>query len=386
MSIEAYGRAMVRELTLWDPFNYSFPFDVNQLSDRAIVYGLYADAYINGHEYLTEVEAVELANLLNDYNAKLAELTTQQQVVLKDIVSKRYLAGVDKVIHDQKMDVKKAGIDADSAMWDAKTAALATDQAVLATLDAKLATEIIKTGAKVTELQAYLGIESYNLSEVDVQIAEKEIQSAEVDIKKLNTANEILKIQIDIVNAAIQLTNVDVEIARTKASVAGINRDIAKIGLLDSDLLVAKAQTTIADSELSVAAERVVLANARSAELDKELNYEQTVLPTQAGQEFSTKSTMMDLKDTMRIAALTQSQQSREFTIDARTKESALGVSFTDLEEAEQVLLDSLKVDLMYWEINELLLKFQGAVADALSLAAAKISTTLTHTIKKATT
>ena len=98
MSIEAYGRAMVRELTLWDPFNYSFPFDVNQLSDRAIVYGLYADAYINGHEYLTEVEAVELANLLNDYNAKLAELTTQQQVVLKDIVSKRYLAGVGPVL------------------------------------------------------------------------------------------------------------------------------------------------------------------------------------------------------------------------------------------------------------------------------------------------
>jgi hypothetical protein len=377
---------MVREFTLWDPFDYAFSFDTNQLGDRVIIYGLYSSAYVNGHEYLVEIEAVELSNLLNDYNTKIAELTTQEQVVLADIVSRRYLAGVEKVVHDQKLVVKRAGIDYESAMADARTAALATDQAALDTMNTKLATEITKTGAKVTELQAYLAIEGYNLSEIDIQIAEKELQSAEIDIKKLNTANEILKLQIDIVNVATQLVDVDVEIARTRVSIASTDRSIANIGLLDSDLLVAQAQTKIADSELAVSAKRVVLAEAKSAEVDKEIDYYANVLPTQVGVDFTKKVTMMELKNSMRSTALAQHQESSELAIDNQLKTSTLGVSLTALDAADQVLLDAMKVNLVYWELAEMLLKIQAALEAQATVAAANIATTLTHTIKKKTT
>ena len=123
MSLDAYNRNTQRESLTWRPFAFSFPFNSNQTTDRIIIYGLYSNSYLNQQQYLVAVEAVELTNLLNDYNIKIAGLTTDQQVVVADIVSKRYLAGIDKLIHDQKMVTKQSEIDAENLIWDAKIAA-----------------------------------------------------------------------------------------------------------------------------------------------------------------------------------------------------------------------------------------------------------------------
>jgi len=383
MSIAAYGRAMVRELVAWIPFTQSFPFDETQTSDRNIIYGLYSGAYINGQKYLTEIEAMELSNLLNDYNTKMAELTTNEQVVVADIVSKRYLAGIDKAIHDQKMSTRGLEIQTDDDLMSAKIAALAADYSALDTLDTKLSVEIVKNQAKITELESYIAIEGFQLSEVDVQIAEKNIQVAEIEIKKLEAANAVLKIQIDTVEAAVQLVDIDLQIARTLASIADTNKSIANIGLLANELTVAQANTLIAQAELPIAAARVLLAQAKSTEVDKELVFVQSTQVSQANTDYQNKLNAMNLKHLMRETSLTQNKAEKELSFNNRLAESKLLVTFAGLDSTEQVKVDVEKVHTIDYSVANFKLKSDAAIEVAGILAAAKIATELTHTVIK---
>jgi len=189
---------------------------------------------------------------LSDYSSKIAELSAQEQIVVADIVSKRYLAGIDKLIHDQKMATKQAEIDSDSAIMDARIDALDADRAALTTLAAKVASETTKTTARITELQAYIQQEGINLNLADIEVAEKAIASARLDNQKLDVANEILRIQIETVAAAQELVDIDLRISRAKVDIADTNRSIAKIGLLADDLTIEQARTTIEESGIPI--------------------------------------------------------------------------------------------------------------------------------------
>ena len=92
-------------------------------------------------------------------------------MVVADIVGKRYLASVDKLIHDQKMISKQQGIDYDNALMDAKFAALETDRAALTTMAAKLDAARIDNAAKIAQLQAHIQIEGYNKDAVENKIS-----------------------------------------------------------------------------------------------------------------------------------------------------------------------------------------------------------------------
>src|SRR5574344_336557 len=186
MSTDAYQRNQNRETFLFNPFTYSFPFSSLQTDARTTVFGLYSNSYVNGQGYLIAIEAQELANVLADYNEKIARLSYEEQTILADIVTKRYLANIDKLIHDNKMVTYNLKIAAEEAEWDAKVAALSADQAALTTLAAKVASETDKTNARIQELQAMTQIESYNQSAMDIEIAEKELELSKEDLKILD--------------------------------------------------------------------------------------------------------------------------------------------------------------------------------------------------------
>ena len=384
MSLDAYNRNTQRESLTWRPFAFSFPFNSNQTTDRIIIYGLYSNSYLNQQQYLVAVEAVELTNLLNDYNIKIAGLTTDQQVVVADIVSKRYLAGIDKLIHDQKMVTKQSEIDAENLIWDAKIAALASDQAALLTLDAKVQTEILKTNAKIAELQANIEMEAYRLNEVDMEISEKEIQAAKVDIEKLTTANAVLKIQIDIVNAAIQLVEVDLQIARTKVDITNVNREIAKIGFKAIDLLIEKARTLIVQAQEPIAAAKVVLAQAKTGEVQTEVDFTNVTLEAQAATSMNSKIDLLDIKQQVRENELTKNLQEKELSLTNKKNLSAQEVTFAGLDKTEQQLIDVQRNSIMEQRVIDTIDQVNSAIRVAQTLAAAKITTTLTHTVKKA--
>lgn len=383
MSTETYARAMVRESKIWSPFMYSFPFDAPQMENRIIVYGLYSGAYLNQHEYLREIETVDLANIVNDYNTKLASLTIQEQIVISDIVSKRYLAGIDKLIHDQQMVTKSNKIDAENEAWDAKMAALAADEAALETLILKVASETKKTAARIAELEAYITIEGYNLSAVDIEIAEKELQSAKVDLAKLDALNDVLKIQVDTVITATQMIGVDLQIAQTKTDIAHTTRSIAQIELLVNDLVIAQAQTTVETAELAVETARLDLTGKKIDEVDKEQNYYDALID-QAIIEYNSRMSLSVEKQSLRMSEIDQRKVERLLNFELQTDESNLGPVLAQDNAVTQEQIDGHTEAEYRQKVLDRSTLRNGVLRVAEFLATAKITTSLEHVIKKA--
>ena len=386
MSDEARARHTAREARIWRPFTYSFPFTSTETEERVVIFGLYANAYLNGQSYLKQIEDAELENLLTDYNTRIAGLTVQGQIVVADIVSKRYLAGIDKLIHDQKMETGREKIATDSAIADAKYAALESDRAALETMAAKVAAEIQKNNARITELEAQISIEGINYTLVEQDIAEKELQSLRIDNRKLDVANEIIRIQIQTVRTATELLDIDVQKARTAINIADTERAIAKIGLLADDLIIEKAQTAIIESEIPVSKARVTLAQAKYDDADAELTYIQT--------------TLMENEDTIRRNKedlLTLRANTKEYALDRSKSEKLLiNENRRDLSDLEKDLATDDKINQADIDTNITIPKIAaGAVNDwsranaaievAEKVAKAEIATKLTHVIQKAT-
>lgn len=383
MSTEAYARSDVRENRIWVPFTESFPFNTQQTDDRIIIYGLYSGSHINTNKYLYEIEAVSLAAMLTDYNMKMAELTQQEQLVVDEITSKRYLALLDKAMHDEKMLTKRLEIKSEDDMATAKLAALATDTAALGTMAAKVDAERLKTDARIKVLQAHIATEEIQLSEVDIHIAEKEIQSAKVDIQKLDAANAVLKIQVDIVSKAGELVEEDLKIARTRVSVAETERAIAKVDLLNNELLIEKAQTDIAETEEGLYYSRNELAIAKGVAIDSEIVY-QGVLLTQAGVEFNAKDGLLNLKHIVKDTALTLSYDKNKLENDNKVALSNLEVQEKAINAQTQKTIDNYRTSEMYGGIADVTTTVQAAIDAKKSLMTAEMATTLTHTIMKA--
>lgn len=384
MSSEAYARQTVRERKIWVPYQFSFPFDTGEIVERNLIYGIYSGAYLNGQAYLVEVEATELGNLLTNYNSKIAALSADEQIYVADIVSKRYLASIDVIIHDQKMVTKQQEIGYQDALWDAKIAALAVDQAALVTMATMVSSEILKTNARITEIQAYIAIEGYNLSEVDVQIAEKQIQSERITIEQLNVANEILRIQLQIIEASMKLIDIDVRIAKNKVAIADTERDIARTELLPIELEIEQTRTSMAEAEIPVAEARVNLAQSKIDAVEAELNYVETTLMTQEGTRYQDRIDLLDLKKTSRENELSKSLQEKELQIDNREALSTFEVNQSIANIALQAGYDMQRVLAIQ---NRHVIRFAEAAAAitiAQELAEAKVVTELTHLISKA--
>lgn len=386
MSDEARARHATREVRIWRPFACSFPFTSTETEERVVIFGLYANTYLNGQSYLKQIEDAELENLLTDYNTRISGLTVQGQIVVADIVSKRYLAGIDKLIHDQKMETGREKIATDSAIAEAKYAALESDRAALETMSAKVAASIQKNNARITELEAEISIEGINYTLVEQDIAEKELQSLRIDNRKLDVANEIIRIQIQTVRTATELLDIDVQKARTEINIADTERAIAKIGLLADDLIIEKAQTAIIESEIPVSEARVTLAQAKYDDMGAELTYIQT--------------TLMENEDTIRQNKedlLTLRANTKEYALDRSESEKLLiNENRRDLSDLEKDLATDDKINQADIDTNITIPKIAaGAVNDwsranaaievAEAVANAEIATQLTHVIQKAT-
>ena len=73
-----FARGIAREATIWSPFQFNGPFGAVHAAERTILFGMYANAYLNGFGYLNEIDAIELARLVGNYEAAMAKLTGEQ--------------------------------------------------------------------------------------------------------------------------------------------------------------------------------------------------------------------------------------------------------------------------------------------------------------------
>jgi hypothetical protein len=386
MSDEAYARSTTREAKIWNPFSYSFPFNADQTADRTIIFGLYANAYLNGHKYLNEIESEELANLLTDYNTKIAGLTAQETIVVADIVSKRYLANIDKLIHDQKMTTKQAEIDNEDDIMDARIAALEADREGLETMAVKVATETTKTQARITELETYIELEGINLSLAEVEVVEKEITSARLDNDKLNMANAILEIQIQTVETAQELVDIDVKIARTKLDIANTERDIAKIGLMNDELAIEQAKTALEQAGIPISAARISLAQAKYDDAEAEKDYYTSTLPAQEAESLTNDLDLMSMEYIIKASELTRKEDVQDLANEQKRQESDLAKTLVTDDQETQELVDAQNIELIDARPINKWLEVLAAIEAEKKIAAANIITNLTHSISTGST
>ncbi len=384
MSDEARARNTVRETRIWTPFSYSYPFNEAETAERITVFGLYANSYLNGQSYLKQIEDAELANLLTDYNSKIAGLNNQEQIVVADIVSKRYLTGIDKLIHDQKMITTQEKISTENELADARYAALAADRAALETMSAKVTAEIEKNAARITELQAYIQIEGINLSNVEIEIVEKELQALRVENQKMDTANEILRLQVQIVRTATELLDIDVQMARTQVNIAETERAIAKIGLLADELTLTQAETTILESHLPIAEARITLAQARYDDAEAELNYIVGTLMAHEDTIYQNKDALLNLRHITKEYILQRDQQEKLLQNDFKIDMSELGKTLTNANKINDAAIDVERIKEIAERAVNSWNRAYAAIDVAETMAAADITTQLTHTIQKA--
>jgi chromosome segregation ATPase len=272
MSIQAYQRAQKRESKIWPAFLWSAAFNAVQKAERDLIYGLYARAYLNMHTYLADVEETGLADLLADYNNKLAELSVQETLVLNSIIARRYLAGIDVLMNDRKLATRELKRQAEEAEWDAKMGALATDRAALETLRTRLESEKKKTEARIAELQAQIIVEEANLALAEIEKVQKEIAAAEMDLKILRSAIDIARIQMSIVEEGMNLIETELRKQRLISDIAELRNKIGRTATLEAQLEVtiagvaaARAELATLEAELEAILQREAIINAEIA-------------------------------------------------------------------------------------------------------------------------
>ena len=286
MSIVATGRHAVRERAIWPVFLYSAPFTVSQAEERTIIIGLYASSYNNQSAYLLDIETVDLANLLNDYNARISSLTTDEQIIVSKIVVDRYIANLDKAIKDNKNLTMQAKIDSETVEMDAREAALEIDRAALTTLIAKIETERNLTEARIAVLQAEIAEETTRGNLIDVEISEKNIDLSNVDIRKTETKVQLAETdlqiaeiptkaaakQIEIIEEGIQTSKTNLQISEvdiTKAKI-GVETAETNIRIGEIELQTIEARLTVSETDVRTAETnlRISEANIQKSEID----------------------------------------------------------------------------------------------------------------------
>jgi hypothetical protein len=306
----------------------------------------------------------------------------QEQNVLADIVAKRYLAGIDKLIHDEKMITESQKINAEDAAWTAKIAALATDRAALVTLAARVTSETAKINARITELQTYILTEGYVRSEVDIEIINKEIQLAKTDVAILDAANAILKIQLEVVNKGMELVDIDLQKVRTLNEIQSIRRSIARTGLLESELEVEQAQTIAAIAEKELFISRTTLAEKKVEAAEKEVVLYGSLVEHET--EIGVKKTdERDADQSRKLTSISDKEDSALF--NASLKKDAVDFDQTTIinERTVQQGLDLDKIEINATQVTAKRTRNSAAIDAATTVAKAKVVSTLEHTIQK---
>jgi chromosome segregation ATPase len=358
------------------------PLTSFQETERIVLFGLYSTSYLNYHKYLVETETEDLADMLDKYNSQIAELTTDEQNLVATIVSKRYLASLDQIIADAKLETQRQKIEAEDDLWDIKMAALAADEAALLTLAAKVTTETAKTSARITELEAYIEIEGIRLSEVDMEILEKEIQSSKVDLQILNTANEVLKIQMQVVSTGLDLVNVDLQVAQTNNEIQSMLRNIAKTEILENNLEIEQAQTDVAEADYDLYEVKVLVAQKKLQAAEAELDL-YTGKETHEYMMRNLKLADAEARQTRSLTAIESHEDSALYSNDH--KEDLVDYDYQTIQDLQELqeTLDDYRMNIDSTRVANRRSLAYAAVQSATDLAKANIATKLMHTIQR---
>lgn len=262
MSEEVYSRAIVREQTIWTPFLYGVP--ETEIEDvKTIIFGLYANTYLLGHNYLEDIEAEELQRLVDAYDSNMAELSAEEQLLVLRIASDKYVKAIEIQIKNNVLNTKARQLDANEQEYEAKLAALVVDQEALATKQKQVVLAIDRAELKNKMLVSKIQLESLAQKYVEVEIAEKELAAEQAELRVLYVELRGLEIQMSIANVALQIAEAEASKSQITVDIANYKVRAAMIDLVNDRLTIAIAQAAIAAAEEAVNTARESLVNSK---------------------------------------------------------------------------------------------------------------------------
>jgi hypothetical protein len=249
---------------LWATFSHD-PFGGN----KVVLFGLYSTSYLHGYAYLVEISEERLVQIVADYDSKMAQLTADEQILVMDLATKRYIETVEQQIHDQQMETKRSEIDAKDAEFDAKFDALESDRLAILTKREQLAQAIQKAQSQIQILEAKIAEEEISSEYVDVEIAKKELEAAQAQLRVLEAGVRGLQIQYDIANTAVQKTELEAEKHETKQKLDLVPAALEELNATIKNLEADKIRTDAAKEMIDVDITELEIRKTK-AEIDEE--------------------------------------------------------------------------------------------------------------------
>ena len=381
MSIDAFNRAMVRELTL-RPFTSNNLFlNADDRAERAIILGLYAGVYKHGHNYLAVIEAEQLQAVIDEFTQNMAQLSNESAKLVLEMAAKRYLASIDQQIFDEKILTKQGSLDAENQKWDSRIAALSADREALETLRQRTVLSEAQAVNRVNEISAQVLNEQYTQSELDNEELKQRLEVSKAELRILQSANRGLEIQAQINDAAFQLFAVDADIAGLNAQVAGTLADIARNQRVEEELTIERQKNSNLEYEIAEETQAKlagILSHERliQDEIDSVADFER-----QEALEQAEKLNGLNVDHTSKQKSIELSQEESLFRSNMRVRAHANDVAFVtqnkltaEKKDADETILIKNRI----WAKDKVV---DASIEAAQFIAEANITTSLLHKI-----
>lgn len=378
MSEEIYNRATIREKAIWPSFLYGMP---GVEAVKAIVFGLYANTYLLGHNYLEDIETEELQRLVDVYDSNMAELDVDEQNLVLKIASQRYLKTIELQIKNNALTTKTQQLNADKQEYDAKLAALDVDQEALNTKRTQIELERDRAELKNRDLEARIKLEELAQDYVAVEISQKQLEAARAELRVLTTALKGLEIQVSIANVSLQITQAEVSKSQIDADIAGIDARIASENLSPKRLEVDRAEFDAMQYEVdNVAAQRIELIEVKGDIIEDDITNTEILESKEVEIETAQTSEQNARKDST-LAGFDDRKSMSEVEMGQSEYADSLDIGIAGNRRESQKTIETKKTELPLARRSAASTNRDAAIDAARTLATADITTSLTHEI-----
>lgn len=379
-----FERASTREKTIWPAFIYAGRFDPDVTAMRNTIFGLYTMTYRHGHAYLNDITSEELQRLLDQYEAAMSELDAEEQAVVLDLASRRYVDAVDRAIKQAGLVTKSRDLDAKEVEVGYKEDALDVDREELQTKRDQIQLAEDKAENTIKELETRIELEGLDQAQVEVDKSRRQLEFQRTQLAVLEAAIKGIDIQIAISEAALNLVELDAEKSRLIADAASLDSQIAKTALTELELEIDEEELSAITYDITeTLTARLAALEARKDTAEKEIKG----IENQQDREADLRRAALD-EQIARTQAALQRLADREAEALARGQ--------MKIADAEQEKLIASQTTDNQVEIAEIRAKVpakrassqktvsNAAVDAASTIASANIVNTLTHQIRRA--
>lgn len=380
MSQEIYSRAMIREQSIWPSFLYGMP---GNESTKTVIFGLYANTYLLGHNYLEDIEEEELQRLIDVYDSNMAELNMDEQSLVLEIASIKYIKAIEIQIKNNVLVTKTQQLNADEQEYEAKLAALEVDRDALKTKQAQVTLAIDRAVLKNKILVSKINLEELAQQYVNVEIAQKELEVGRAGLKLLRAELRGIEIQLDIANVSLQIADAEASKSGIDVDIANYKARTAMTDLVSERLEVAMAEASATAKEVTLGTLRKTLVDQRGANITNE-TFDINGLVAQE----SVLKTAQIGEDTARHQAIEQGYSDAESLSGLRASiagtKSSSDIIIGSKRRASQIVIAGDHASVPSRRAAAASTTATAAINAAKTLATADIVTSLTHEIGSA--